>query len=139
VLLRSNLPVGIVTAIAGNSRFGVVVEGTAGHAGTVPMSFRHDAAAATAEVILAVERRCSRPGLLGTVGRLSVPAGAINVIPSRRELSIDIRADDDVVRHDAVKDVLAAMDESQNGVACGSTRRHSSMLVPCSVLRGYRT
>ncbi|HEY8441879.1 MAG TPA: allantoate amidohydrolase [Xanthobacteraceae bacterium] len=134
VLLQSNLPVGIVTAIAGNSRFGVVVDGTAGHAGTAPMNFRHDAAAAAAEAILAVERRCSRPGLLGTVGRLSVPAGAINVIPSRCELSIDIRADDDELRHDAVKDVLAALDEiaERRGVRIKSAPLLDAPAVQCS-------
>jgi hydantoinase/carbamoylase family amidase len=134
VLLQCNLPVGIVTAIAGNSRFGVVVEGTAGHAGTVPMSFRHDAAAAAAEVILAVERRCSRPGLRGTVGRLSVPAGAINVIPSRCELSIDIRADNDALRHDAVKDVLAGIYEiaQRRGVRIQSASLLDAPAVQCS-------
>jgi N-carbamoyl-L-amino-acid hydrolase len=110
------------------------VDGTAGHAGTVPMNFRHDAAAAAAEAILAVERRCSRPGLLGTVGRLSVPAGAINVIPSRCELSIDIRADDDELRHDAVKDVLAALDEiaERRGVRIKSAPLLDAPAVQCS-------
>ena len=59
VLLDKNLPVGIVTAIAGSARFHISVRGTAGHAGTVPMALRHDAAAAAAEIVLAVERRCS--------------------------------------------------------------------------------
>ena len=45
VLLDSDLPVGIVTAIAGNSRYSVSIEGSAGHAGTVPMRLRHEAAA----------------------------------------------------------------------------------------------
>src|SRR5262249_18699732 len=114
VLLGSNLPLGIVTAIAGNSRLGVTIEGTAGHAGTVPMGVRHDAAAAAPEVVLGVERRCSKPGLLGTVGRLAVPEGSINVIASRCELSIDIRSEDDALRHAAVKDVLAEMQEIAN-------------------------
>ena len=52
VLLQEGLPLGIVTAIAGNCRFWVTIAGQAGHAGTVPMGLRHDAAAAAAEVIL---------------------------------------------------------------------------------------
>ncbi len=135
VLLDADLPVGIVTAIAGNSRLGVVIEGSAGHAGTVPMRLRHDAAAAAAEVVLRVERRCSRPGLLGTVGRLSVPMGAINVIPGCCELSIDIRGDDDARRHHAVKDVLADIDEiaSRRGVRIKATPLLDAPAVPCSL------
>jgi N-carbamoyl-L-amino-acid hydrolase len=108
VLLQEGLPLGIVTAIAGNCRFAVTITGEAGHAGTVPMGLRHDAAAAAAEVILAVERRCSRAStLVGTVGRLQVPGGATNVIPGRCELSLDIRAGDDAARDAALADLRA--------------------------------
>ena len=108
VLLQQNLPVGIVTSIAGTIRYSVTINGVAGHAGTVPMPMRRDAAAAAAEIILYVEKRCSTaPTLVGTVGRLSVPNGAINVIPGRCEFSLDIRAGDDATRDAAVADVLA--------------------------------
>jgi allantoate deiminase/N-carbamoyl-L-amino-acid hydrolase len=94
VLLHENLPVGVVSAIAGFARRRVTVRGVAGHAGAVPMSLRHDAAAAAAEIISMVEQRCSEvPSLRGTVGQLQVPAGAINVIPALCELSLDIRSD----------------------------------------------
>ncbi|MBV8791926.1 MAG: hydantoinase/carbamoylase family amidase, partial [Pseudolabrys sp.] len=106
VLFESDLPVGIVTAIAGNTRFAVTIEGEAGHAGTVPMPYRHDAAVAAAEIILCVEQRCSRTGLVGTVGRLNVPGGATNVVPGRCELSLDIRSGTDSLRHAAVADIL---------------------------------
>jgi hydantoinase/carbamoylase family amidase len=108
VLLQEGVPLGVVTAIAGGCRFLVTVTGHAGHAGTVPMGLRHDAATAAAEVILAVERRCSGvPTLVGTVGRLQVPGGAANVIPGRCELSLDIRASDDATRDAAIADVRA--------------------------------
>jgi beta-ureidopropionase / N-carbamoyl-L-amino-acid hydrolase len=108
VLLNSNRPAGIVTAIAGCARHQVTVHGRAGHAGTVPMALRQDAAAAAAEIVLALERRCSaEPGLVGTVGKLTVPGGAINVIPARCELTLDIRAGDDAVRDAAERDVRA--------------------------------
>jgi beta-ureidopropionase / N-carbamoyl-L-amino-acid hydrolase len=94
VLLHENLPVGVVSAIAGFARRRVLVRGVAGHAGAVPMALRHDAAAAAAEIISMVEQRCSQvPGLMGTVGQLQVPEGAINVIPGLCELSLDIRSD----------------------------------------------
>jgi beta-ureidopropionase / N-carbamoyl-L-amino-acid hydrolase len=108
VLLNSNRPAGIVTAIAGGSRHRVMVEGRAGHAGTVPMALRRDAAAAAAEMVLAVEQRCSaKQGLVGTVGKLAVPDGAINVIPGRCELTLDIRASEEAVRAAAERDVIA--------------------------------
>jgi allantoate deiminase/N-carbamoyl-L-amino-acid hydrolase len=108
VLLNSNRPAGIVTAIAGGARHQVTVHGRAGHAGTVPMGARQDAAAAAAEIVLAVERCCSaEQGLVGTVGKLTVPGGAINVIPARCELTLDIRAGDDAVRDAAERDVRA--------------------------------
>ena len=111
VLIDHNLPVGIVTAIAGAVRHLVTVTGEAGHAGTVPMALRRDAAAAAAEIVLFVERRASATdGLVGTVGRLSVPDAAMNVIPGRCDLSLDIRSAEDAVRAAALADVLAEID-----------------------------
>lgn len=111
VLLERGLPLGVVTAIAGSSRFLVTLTGLASHAGTTPMSMRRDAAAAAAEIVLLVEARCSgRAALVGTVGQLQVPNGSVNVIPGACHLSLDIRAADDVVRLEAVADILAGID-----------------------------
>ena len=111
VLLEHGLAVGVVTAIAGSSRYLVSLEGLASHAGTTPMTMRKDAAAAAAEIVLMVEQRCSQgPSLVGTVGQLAVPNGSVNVIPGQCTLSLDIRAADDAVRLAAVQDVLAAID-----------------------------
>jgi beta-ureidopropionase / N-carbamoyl-L-amino-acid hydrolase len=110
VLLHENLPVGVVSAIAGFARRRVTVRGVAGHAGAVPMSLRHDAAAAAAEMISMVEQRCSQvPGLMGTVGQLQVPGGAINVIPGVCELSLDIRSADAADLEDALVDIAAGI------------------------------
>jgi N-carbamoyl-L-amino-acid hydrolase len=112
VLLQKNLPVGIVTSISGSARYRVTVQGVAGHAGTVPMPLRRDAAAAAAEIVLAVERRCrASNNLVGTVGQLNVPQGLINVIPGSCDLSLDIRSVDDGTRNAAVHDILAAIEE----------------------------
>jgi beta-ureidopropionase / N-carbamoyl-L-amino-acid hydrolase len=106
VLLHENLPVGVVSAIAGFARRRVTVRGVAGHAGAVPMALRHDAAAAAAEIVSMVEQRCSLvPGLVGTVGQLQVPAGAINVIPALCELSLDIRSDNGGELEKALDDI----------------------------------
>ena len=112
VLLHRGVPVGIVSAIVGTGRFQVAIHGAAGHAGTVPMALRRDAAAAAAEIVLAVEQRCAKGStLVGTVGQLVVPGGAINVIPGTCQFSIDIRAGDDATRDAAVADVLVAIEQ----------------------------
>jgi N-carbamoyl-L-amino-acid hydrolase len=107
VLLQRDLPVGIVTSIAGSCRFLLELTGVASHAGTTPMTMRKDAAAAAAEIILYVENRCGKArSLVGTVGQLQVPHGSVNVIPGSCRLSLDIRAADDATRDAAVADIL---------------------------------
>ncbi len=103
VLLNEGLALGVVTAIAGATRLRVNVTGLAGHAGTVPMGSRKDALAAASEMVLAVEHHCaSHPGLVGTVGKMSVLPGAINVIPQDVDFTIDVRSGDDALRRAAV-------------------------------------
>ncbi|MDW8469750.1 MAG: hydantoinase/carbamoylase family amidase [Burkholderiales bacterium] len=82
VLEAEGLPVGVVTAIAGATRYRLEIEGVAGHAGTVPMRLRRDALAAAAECALAVESRAAAdPDIVATVGILEALPGAMNVIP----------------------------------------------------------
>jgi allantoate deiminase len=106
VLESEGLPVGVVTAINGFSRQRVTLRGVAGHAGTVPMNLRRDALAGAAECALAVERVAkSHPELVGTVGRLEVKPGAINVIPGEVMLTVDVRAPQDSLREDAIAQI----------------------------------
>jgi allantoate deiminase len=95
VLERLGEPVGVVTAINGQSHADVTFTGEAGHAGTVPHDARRDALAAAAEWILAVEG-------IGTVGRLGVEPGGRNVIPGRAALTLDVRDSYDAIRRAAV-------------------------------------
>jgi allantoate deiminase/N-carbamoyl-L-amino-acid hydrolase len=135
VLLDAGAAVGVVTSIAGNVRRIVTVEGLSGHAGTVPMPLRRDAAAAAAEMVLAVERRCSsEPGLVGTVGKLDVPGGAINVIPGRCEFSTDIRSGRDALRDAAALDISAEFEKIalRRGVRIGQRTVLEAASVPCS-------
>lgn len=104
VLEAAGQPLGVVTAIAGQSHARLVFEGEAGHAGTTPMDLRHDALAAAAEFVLAVEKIArDEPGLVATVGRVRVPHGAVNVIPGRVEATLDVRHADDAVRARAIQ------------------------------------
>ncbi len=103
VLEREGLPVGIVSAIAAQSRVSVQLAGEAGHAGTVPMEMRRDALCAAAELVLAVEDLArEQPGVVATVGQLSVQPGASNVIPGKVTLSLDARHAQDAVCAEAL-------------------------------------
>jgi hydantoinase/carbamoylase family amidase len=135
VLLEEGLPVGIVSAIAGSVRTMITVTGTAGHAGTVPMGRRHDAAAAAAELVLYVEHRCAQaPTLVGTVGQLAVPDGAINIIPGRCQLTLDVRAGDDVTRDAAMSDIMAEIGRiaARRGVSFDCKEVQRTGAVRCS-------
>ena len=108
VLETKNLPVGVVTAIAGATRLAARLTGMAGHAGTVPMELRRDALAGAAECISKIEELCRTDdgGLVGTVGYIHAVPGATNVIPGRVHFTIDLRAPTDTHRKRAVSDIV---------------------------------
>jgi allantoate deiminase len=112
VLESLDLPLGVVEAIAGQSRFDVLFEGQANHAGTTPMNLRRDALAGAAEWITTVEREARViPGAVATVGRLSVSPGAGNVIPATAGASLDVRHAEDAVRRDLVARLLRSAEQ----------------------------
>lgn len=134
VLLDEGRPLGVVTAINGAERHLLSITGLAGHAGTVPMNLRRDAAAAAAEVVLAVERIAGRhDGVVATVGTLTVPNGAVNVIPGRCELSIDLRAPDDAQRAAAAAELFAFIEAlaQRRGVVIDCRKVHDVAATPC--------
>jgi allantoate deiminase len=108
VLDELGAPVGVVEAIAGQSRIWAELRGRAGHAGTLPMRGRRNALAAAAELVLEVARLGRTvEDLRATVGALTNTPGAVNVVPGRARLSIDIRHARDAVRLDAVAELRA--------------------------------
>ena len=129
------LAVGIVTGIAAQLRYRVVVEGMAGHAGTTSMALRRDALAAAAEAVLAVERiGCDGPDdLVATVGRLDVTPGAVNVIPGHVDFSLDIRALDHAARDTAAQAILAELKSiaARRGVGLVARQVHQLPASPC--------
>ena len=106
VLEAQNLPVGVVSAIAGQSRFTFRFDGQAGHAGTVPMHLRRDALVGAAQFINRVGDHLSyEQGLVvATVGQLEVRPGASNVIPGSVTGSLDVRSPHDARRLKACDD-----------------------------------
>jgi len=99
VLYEKNIPVGLVTSIAGQCRAGMVFNGEAGHAGTVPMNMRKDALACAAEFVLAAEKfaQAHRNGLVATIGKLHIINSATNVIPGEVICSLDVRSADEAM------------------------------------------
>jgi len=108
VLESMNYPLGVVTAIAGQSRLELAFGGKANHAGTTPMNLRRDALAGAAEWILEVEKEAGRDGVVATVGRIDVSPNATNAIPSRAATSLDVRHAVDDVRLESVERLVLA-------------------------------
>ena len=94
---------GAVDAIAAQTRMTFEFLGRANHAGTTPMHLRHDAIAAAAEWIVAVERAANNhPGLVATVGQIEAKPGATNVIAAEARVTLDVRHKSNDIRDGAV-------------------------------------
>ena len=108
VLESEDLSLGVVKAIAGQTRAEMTFTGRARHAGTTPMRLRNDAVAGAAEWVIEVERLAlDTPGLVATVGDLRTHPGAGNVVAGQLRASLDVRHEQDAVRHQAVDTLLA--------------------------------
>lgn len=107
VLERLNLPLGVVDAIAGQSRLEFTFVGRANHAGTTPMHLRCDAIAGAAEWIGTVERVAQRiAGLVATVGKIEAKPGASNVIAGEARLTLDVRHSSDEIRTSVLRELI---------------------------------
>ncbi|MEY9902568.1 hydantoinase/carbamoylase family amidase [Bradyrhizobium sp. USDA 329] len=136
VLEAQNLPVGVVTAIAGATRLAARLTGMAGHAGTVPMELRRDALAGAAECIGAIEQFCrtDEGGLVGTVGYIQARPGATNVIPGEVSFTIDMRAPTDMHRKRAVADIVRRIEAiaKRRQLALQLDVTHENRTAPCA-------
>jgi N-carbamoyl-L-amino-acid hydrolase len=119
LLEREGIPIGIVTNIAAPSGLRITIEGEGGHAGALLMPYRKDALCAAAEIVLAVERSAKGTGAIdtcGTVGKCSIHPGAVNSVPSRVQMEVDVR-DTDEKRRDGV------LGQIRDACADAATRR----------------
>jgi allantoate deiminase len=136
VLEAQNLPVGVVTAIAGATRLAARLNGMAGHAGTVPMQLRRDALAGAAECIVTIEELCrtDEGGLVGTVGYIHAMPGATNVIPGQVSFTIDLRAPTDAHRRLAVADIVRRIEAiaKRRDLILQLDVTHENRTVPCA-------
>ena len=111
LLEKERLPLGIVTSIAAPAALRISIEGEGGHAGGVLMPDRKDAFCAAAEIVLAVEERARATGSIdtcGTVGKCQIYPGAVNSIPSRVEMDVDIRDTDEQRRNRVLREIEQA-------------------------------
>jgi allantoate deiminase len=102
--------VGLVEAVAGNTRLRIALHGRADHSGGTPMHIRKDALAAAAEIVLGVERLANEPRrrtTVATVGRLDVSPNSITTVPARVVFYVDVRDVDGDRQRAAAQDVLA--------------------------------
>jgi len=122
LLERDNIPIGVVERIAAPSTLRVRLTGVGGHAGAMLMPERHDALLAGAESALAVEHAVltsGSPDTVGTTGVFRIEPGAVNSVPCRAWLEIDLRDTQVATRDAALKRIEAAMAEicAKRGVA----------------------
>jgi len=117
-LQEAGAAVGIVSAITGTIRCAVDIEGEANHSGSTAMADRTDALAAASEVVLEVEAATNDAvaehgdTVVGTVGKLDVSPNAINVVPGRAELGIDVRD----VRYESMESIVGRVREQLAGL-----------------------
>jgi allantoate deiminase len=124
VLEELGRPLGVVEAIAGQSRLEFTFVGRANHAGTTPMHLRHDAIAAAAEWITAVERHAQEiPGLVATVGKIEAKPGATNVIAGEARLTLDLRHGADEARIRALDNLIRRAEEIVQRRGLGLSRK----------------
>lgn len=151
VLEKQKVPLGVVGAIAGQTRLTVVVKGSQGHAGTVPMVMRRDPMTAAAAAIVTIEHICKNPkeylnrkpvqnqqeylvsegALVCTVGEITSWPGASNVIPAEVIFTVDIRAEDDYVRSSIVLLIAQRIQEMCHirQVLCDIQPKHEAIAV----------
>jgi N-carbamoyl-L-amino-acid hydrolase len=94
LLERQRIDLGVVEQIAAPATLRLELIGEGGHAGAVLMPDRHDALLAGAEIALAVEsaaKESQSPDTVGTTGLFRIEPGAVNSVPYRALLEIDLR------------------------------------------------
>lgn len=120
-LVDLDAPIGLATGILAHGRWRLTITGRGDHAGSTRMTDRSDPVVAAARVVLAVEEAAlAVPGSRATVGRIEAVPGGTNVIASRVELSLDVRAEDGGTVRAVVARIAesAALAAARNG--CGT-------------------
>jgi ureidoglycolate amidohydrolase len=114
LLERDGIDIGVVAHIAAPASYRFTITGFGGHAGALLMPDRRDALCAAAELILAIEHAALATGVIdtvATVGTVKVHPGAVNSVPGRVELELDIRDTDPVRREGVMGHIRSACEQ----------------------------
>ncbi|WEK02935.1 MAG: Zn-dependent hydrolase [Candidatus Devosia phytovorans] len=133
VLEAEDIPLGVVSGIAGIARVRLRLEGEAGHAGTVPMAMRKDAGIAISRLLIALRDAASaeadkgRGHFTATIGVMHLEPNGANVVPGAAEAIVDIRAENDAAMDDylALIETLAADAATAEGCVVAAIERLS--------------
>ena len=132
LLERDGIDIGVVTHIAAPASYRFTLEGFGGHAGALLMPDRRDALCAAAELILAIEAAARATGVIdtvATVGTVKVHPGAVNSVPSRVDLELDIRDTDPARREGVMKQIREACEslQTRRGVSITETEINADL------------
>lgn len=134
VLEQADEALGVVTAICGIERHQVILTGETGHAGTLPMTARHDALVGAASIVTEVNRIArATPDLRGTVGELIVSPNVVNAVPREVRMTLELRSPDDMVRERSGAELQAFVRQvaHDHGLDCDIVRSYHQPAQPC--------
>lgn len=133
-LYRSGVPIGVVTGITGRGVFELDINGMSNHAGTTPMGERRDALVAASKLVVQVQRMAAEDEIVrvATAGALDVLPNAVNVVPGRATLGVEIRDLDMAALEAAEREIvrMARQSEQQDGVQISINRHRFTDAMP---------
>ena len=133
-LYRSGTPIGVVTGITGRGVFELDIEGMSNHAGTTPMGERRDALVAASRLVVQVQRMAAEDEIcrVATAGALDVLPNAVNVVPGRATVGVEIRDLDMAALEAAERELnrMARESEEREGVEITINRHRFTDAVP---------
>lgn len=132
VLEQEKIQIGAVTGVQGISWTEFVIEGQSNHAGTTPMSMRHDAGAVAAAIAVEARKIATEfgPPQVSTVGVFEVSPGLVNVVPLRARLTVDLRNTSDELLKKAEKRLMATAEATANAEGCTLKTRSLARFAP---------
>jgi beta-ureidopropionase / N-carbamoyl-L-amino-acid hydrolase len=132
VLEAEGYTIGAVEGVQGISWSELTLTGQSNHAGTTPMSMRHDAALVAAEIACEVRRVAKAIGghQVGTVGRLEVSPGLVNVVSNQVVMTVDLRNTDEAKLKEAERLVFGFAERAAAAEGVGLARRPLARFAP---------
>lgn len=132
VLEVEGYDIGAVTSVQGISWTEVTIAGQSNHAGTTPMSMRHDPMLVVAELGVFVRQLAHRYGgtQVATIGRVELHPNLVNVVPARAVCTVDLRNTDDDILTTAEAELAQRCDELAQSEGVEITTRRLARFAP---------